>query len=154
MFQTPRQLLQPIVEQILPDFHFNNEFSFHTKTFEQMQKSRFCLVPRGWGGWSYRMFEAIAIGCIPVVIGDYTLYPWQQHLIDWTRFAVFIREAEISILLDILSTIPLQEVSYIFVFFFLLFVFLFFVSCFFKFILTSTLLTYFTLISWRKWMQH
>ena len=36
------------------------------------------------------------MGCIPVLISDYTVYPYQEML-DWTRFAVFIRESEIPL---------------------------------------------------------
>lgn len=44
------------------------------------------------------------------MVGDFTLNPWQQHLIDWTRFAVIIRESELPILLEILSAIPYHQV--------------------------------------------
>ena len=50
----------------------------------RLQQSRFCLVPRGVAGWTPRTFEVIAMGCIPVLISDYTIYPFQQ-LLDYSR---------------------------------------------------------------------
>ena len=101
-----RQLLQPTVEVISPVFHSDNN-----RALNELGEHRFCLAPRGWVGWSYRLFEIFAVGCIPVIMSDYTVYPWQQHILDWTRFAIFIRESEISILFEILSTIPHHEVN-------------------------------------------
>ena len=111
-----RQQLHPIVQLISPQFteipfEKRNELeSLHHKLGD-LGDSRFCLAPRGWVGWSYRLFEIFAVGCIPVIMSDYTVYPWQQHILDWTRFAIFIRESEISILFEILSTIPHHEVN-------------------------------------------
>jgi len=50
----------------------------------RVQRTRFCLVPRGVAGWTPRAFEVIALGCIPVLISDYTIYPFQQ-MIDYSR---------------------------------------------------------------------
>lgn len=41
------------------------------------------------------------MGCIPVLIADYTVYPY-HNLLDYSRFAVFMRETEIPIMEDIL----------------------------------------------------
>lgn len=48
------------------------------------------------------------MGCIPVILADYTVFPYQQ-LIDYTSFAVFVREVEVPILEDILDAIPPQQ---------------------------------------------
>jgi len=39
----------------------------------------------------------MVMGCIPVFVADYTVYPYQE-ILDYTRFGVFLRESEIPIL--------------------------------------------------------
>lgn len=39
--------------------------------------SRFCIAPRGTSGWTTRLFDIIYMGCVPVIISDYSLYPFQ-----------------------------------------------------------------------------
>jgi len=72
--------------------------------------SRFCLCARGVAGWAPRVFDAIAMGCIPVLISDYTVYPFQD-LLDYTKFAVFVREGEVAVLQDILREITLERME-------------------------------------------
>ena len=33
-----------------------------------MKTSEFCLLPRGWGLWTLRFFEAALAGCLPVLL--------------------------------------------------------------------------------------
>jgi hypothetical protein len=37
---------------------------------ETLGDSRFCLLPRGIGGWTSRTYDAIWMGCIPVFLAD------------------------------------------------------------------------------------
>ena len=52
-----------------------------------MGNARFCLVPRGRGWWTVRLFEAMFAGCLPVLLSDrYRLpaaVPWDDFLIRW-----------------------------------------------------------------------
>ena len=50
----------------------------------RLNNSKFCLAPRGIAGWAPRGFDAIAMGCIPIFISDYTIFPFQQQL-DYSR---------------------------------------------------------------------
>ena len=72
--------------------------------------ARFCLCPRGVAGWAPRVFDAIGMGCIPVLITDYTIFPFES-LLDYTKFAVFVRESEVPVLQDILRGIPLERME-------------------------------------------
>ncbi|CAI5986540.1 unnamed protein product [Closterium sp. NIES-65] len=54
-----------------------------------MRHSRFCLVPEGNTVSSSRLFNAMVSGCIPVVVSDSILLPFED-LIDFTRFALFV----------------------------------------------------------------
>jgi hypothetical protein len=40
------------------------------KYYDVLKKTRFALCPRGYGITSFRMFEAMALGCIPVYISN------------------------------------------------------------------------------------
>lgn len=58
-------------------------------------KSKFCLVLHGDSATSRRLFDALAAGCVPVVINDHLatkgnlpLFPW----LPWGRVAVFVPE--------------------------------------------------------------
>ena len=40
-------------------------------------RSEMCLAPAGWELWSVRFFEAILLGCIPVLVTDDIQLPFQ-----------------------------------------------------------------------------
>ena len=55
--------------------------------------AKFSLCPRGNGPASYRLQESLALGRAPVIISD----DWVPVSdLDWSRFAIFVREKEIS----------------------------------------------------------
>lgn len=58
---------------------------------EHMQKSMFCLVPAGDGSWTFRFNEALAVGCIPVVVAGGLVLPY-ANIIDWSRFVLRLSE--------------------------------------------------------------
>jgi len=49
--------------------------------------AHFCLVPRGRGWWTVRLFEAIHAGCIPVLLSDEVELPFSDFL-SWDTFSV------------------------------------------------------------------
>ncbi|KAL3896220.1 MAG: hypothetical protein SGPRY_013319 [Prymnesium sp.] len=57
---------------------------------QEMDESRFCIIPRGNTPWTRRFFDAAARGCIPVVLSDPVAFPFEQ-LIDYTRFSINLR---------------------------------------------------------------
>ena len=60
-----------------------------------LEQSRFTLCPRGYGATSYRMYEAIQVGSIPVYVSDRFVFAWEDEL-DWSEFCVIIPEHRIS----------------------------------------------------------
>ena len=58
-----------------------------------MRRSSFVLCPRGYGSSSYRLFEALKMGRVPVVLSDAWIAPVGP---DWGACAVFVREAEVE----------------------------------------------------------
>jgi len=77
----------------------------HANFCDIAKRSWFGLAPRGYGKTSYRLYEMIALGTIPVYIYD---EPWLPYLdvLDWTEFAVLCHESELDGLPSRLRAIP------------------------------------------------
>lgn len=65
---------------------------------KNLLSSRFCLVLHGDSATSRRLFDALAAGCVPLIVNDHLatkgnlpLYPW----LPWHRIAVFVREQQL-----------------------------------------------------------
>jgi hypothetical protein len=52
-------------------------------------KSAFCLCPRGYGKSSFRLYEAMQLGAIPVYIYDTPWLPFTDEL-KWNEFSVLV----------------------------------------------------------------
>jgi Exostosin family len=65
-----------------------------------LMDSIFVLCPRGVAPSSYRIFEAMRAGRAPVIISDEWVPPMGP---DWSRFALFVPEAEVSNLQRLLT---------------------------------------------------
>ena len=66
-------------------FGYASNFSTR-RLMEGMRESTFCLVPRGDTPSSRRVFDAVAAGCIPVLIADDYTPPFEE--LDWSGFSV------------------------------------------------------------------
>ena len=55
----------------------------------------------GFAPWSQRLFELILSGCIPVILSDDVLLPFDD-IIDWTTFSIKVPEESVEKLKDIL----------------------------------------------------
>ena len=63
------------------------------------EQSIFSLCPRGYGATSYRLYESMQLGSIPVYVSDKHLLPWKES-IDWNSFCVVRTEKQIVTLYD------------------------------------------------------
>jgi len=66
----------------------------HEGYIEEMQRSVFCIVPAGDTPTSRRLFDAIAAGCVPVIVADNITLPF-SGFIEWDSFIVRIRENDV-----------------------------------------------------------
>lgn len=66
--------------------------------------SKFGLAPRGYGKSSFRLYEIMQLGVVPVYVSDEHYIPWSDEL-DWSDFCVPINEDEIEEIDDILKSI-------------------------------------------------
>jgi hypothetical protein len=73
------------------------------------QHSVFNLCPRGYGSTSYRLYESIQLGSIPVYVSDRQLLPWNDEL-DWNEFCVTVNPYEIDDLYYRLTTMTGTQV--------------------------------------------
>lgn len=69
-----------------------------------LQGASYCLVIRGARLAQPILLDAMAAGCVPVIVADSLVMPFQEVL-DWKRAAVFIAEEEFGGLLDTLRFI-------------------------------------------------
>ena len=76
-------------------FYFPNEDTERRKRHyaEVVARSKFVLCPRGDGVSSFRLFETMAAGCVPVIISDQWVPPAGP---DWARCSVTVAECDVS----------------------------------------------------------
>ncbi len=75
---------------------------------QEMLDSLFCLVPRGNTPWTRRLFDAIMSGCIPVVLSNAIVFPFESDL-DWSLFTLKLPESfAAGPIWDILADLKLQ----------------------------------------------
>lgn len=70
--------------------------------FDVLEKTKFALAPRGTGLSSIRQDEAMAYGCVPVIISDKLKLPGN---VDWDRCSVRIKEKDIGRIPEILKAL-------------------------------------------------
>jgi len=89
----------------------SNIFVSGPKYADEMRSARFCLAPPGFASWSFRFFEAVLAGCIPVVYDDGdTVLPYEDA-IDYNLFIVRIPSKHAKRTLSILTKISQAEVQ-------------------------------------------
>jgi hypothetical protein len=83
-----------------------------TQTFvKTVLQSYLALSPRGYGGSSFRLFEAMQLGVAPVLIGDIDTRPFKRFL-PWNDASIFVNDIEtLNAALDEKSDIELIEMG-------------------------------------------
>jgi hypothetical protein len=63
-----------------------------TRRFVRLTRaSSIALAPRGYGGSSFRFFEAAQLGTVPMLVGDLDTRPF-KHAIDWSAISLYARD--------------------------------------------------------------
>ena len=75
-----------------------------------MSKSRFTLAPRGYGKTSFRLYEALRLGSIPIYIYDELWLPYTD-MIEWNKMIVLIHVDELENLYDKLREITDEQAA-------------------------------------------
>jgi hypothetical protein len=69
-----------------------------------LQNTRYGLIIAGWGYHTWRLYEVLAAGMVPVIVMDDWVMPFSEFL-DWKRFAVVVPESRLADLPEILRDI-------------------------------------------------
>jgi len=83
-----------------PNIAINNLYDFIHIT----QQSYYGFCPRGYGLNSFRLYEVLQLGVVPIIISNDFYLPWSDE-IDWNSFSVLINENEIYNIENILNKI-------------------------------------------------
>lgn len=75
---------------------------------QHMKSSKFCICPMGYEVNSPRIVESIYFECVPVIIADHFVLPFEEVL-DWRAFSVVVAEKDIQNLKDILLGIGAEQ---------------------------------------------
>ncbi|XP_011872758.1 PREDICTED: exostosin-2 isoform X2 [Vollenhovia emeryi] len=76
---------------------------------DSLQTATFCLIIRGARLAQSALLDAMAAGCIPVIVADSLIMPFHD-VIDWTKAAVFIREVDVLLTVQLLKKISHQRI--------------------------------------------
>jgi len=74
------------------------------------RRSTFTLCPAGLARWTFRVFEAIHDGSVPVILSDYYQLPFERH-VPWNDFSLRLPEACLPKIDSILRAIPPRRVQ-------------------------------------------
>jgi hypothetical protein len=75
-------------------------------------RSKFTLCPRGYGATSFRLYEAMQLGSIPVFIYHGTPYIPFSDVIDWNKLAILVEYKDINNIDNILKSISEEKYQY------------------------------------------
>lgn len=87
-------------EQMRQELHGRSDIylseSVDTEAYTKlMADSYFALAPRGYGGQSFRFYEAMQFGCVPILISDVDTRPFKKW-IDWDEYSLFATHNNIN----------------------------------------------------------
>lgn len=75
-----------------------------------MSRSTFSLCPRGYGLASFRLFEAMQLGSIPVYVYDTPWLPYEES-INWEDFCILVHESDIHNIPNILDSVTEDRIK-------------------------------------------
>jgi hypothetical protein len=88
-----------------------DEAASRTASFvDLLHRSQFALCPRGYGRTSFRLYEAMQLGAVPVYIYDEPWLPWADS-IDWREFCVLVPAERVDALHNLLSSLTDQDIE-------------------------------------------
>jgi len=77
------------------DDYFVSQKIDYTSFIDVVSKSKFTLCPKGSGLSSYRFFESMFLGSVPVLIADQVILPYNDFL-DYDKMIIRIPESKVN----------------------------------------------------------
>ena len=90
-----------------PEFFFGDVAAYDYG--HEMAEAKFCLCLPGFAPWSPRLIESVLAGCIPVIISDDIVLPFED-IVDWTKFSIRVSESDLEHLPDLLFALTPAQV--------------------------------------------
>lgn len=75
-----------------------------------MDKSTFTLCPRGLGRASFRLYEAISVGSIPIYIWDDIEWLPYKDVLDWSEIAISVNVQDINKVPDLINAHSTEDI--------------------------------------------
>ena len=96
--------------------HYSNDKAFRVtgtrvnSYVKDMMSSTFCLCPEGWHAWNPRPYQAVQLGCLPVLLSDEIELAFEE-VIDYSKFMLRVRPSDVAKLKSILLSISPNEIA-------------------------------------------
>ena len=87
------------------------ESSSYSEYCDVMSRSKFTLCPRGFGATSFRLYESLALGSIPIYIWEDNMWLPYCDDIQWNNVAVKLSSRDIETLPYILEKIDINQLD-------------------------------------------
>ena len=81
------------------NYNDNSAETTRLEYFQNILNSDYALVARGKGNFSYRLYEVLSCGRIPVFVNTNCVLPFQD-IIDWRKYMVWVEADEIGTIGD------------------------------------------------------
>lgn len=75
-----------------------------------LKNSMFAFVPRGDANFSYRLLEVMSFGCIPVILSDGWVLPFDR-ILHWDTFSLSFSADAIPMIPDVLGSLSDYEIA-------------------------------------------
>lgn len=80
----------------------------YLKYNEILNRSIFALAPRGYGYTSFRIYEALLAGCIPIYIWDDKKVLPYTDVLDWNSISIIVNSSEIDQIPKLMSEVDIS----------------------------------------------
>jgi len=78
---------------------------------KKMLESYISLAPRGHGGSSFRFYEALELGIVPILISDIDTRPFKRF-IEWDKYSIYTKSVdELDYLLKLFDKTELRKIG-------------------------------------------
>jgi hypothetical protein len=75
----------------------NSSRAYHEEFVQNVVDTDYTLCTRGWGNFSFRLYETLCLGRIPILIDTDCVLPNTEH-VDWSSLCVVVPEADLDTL--------------------------------------------------------